>query len=352
MAGKAIVHVIGTGTIGEPLIGLLTEMKEPARDRGGDVPQADAAAHTTARRSSTSSSAAPSCASTPAPRRASRTSGWSRPTSRMEALERAAVVIDCTPSGVGIAEQERVLRASTRTTRWASSPRAASSASASPTRAASTTAPCVQRRGSVHPGRLLQHAQPVDPDRHAGARRTAGPTTSSKGASSACVAPTTSRRTTASSPRPRSASTRTPRFGTHHARDAWHLFNTMGYDLEPVLVGDHAQHAVHAHDLLRHPGQEADDDGAAARAHPAERPDGAHLQELGEHGVLVRARLRALRPHPERDGRRVCRRWRCATRRRSSATASRRRTATRCCRRSPRRPGSCIRRTTRTGSSA
>ena len=29
MAGKAIVHVIGTGTIGEPLIGLLTEMKDP-----------------------------------------------------------------------------------------------------------------------------------------------------------------------------------------------------------------------------------------------------------------------------------------------------------------------------------
>src|SRR5262245_65869537 len=29
MAGKAIVHVIGTGTIGEPLIGLLTELKGP-----------------------------------------------------------------------------------------------------------------------------------------------------------------------------------------------------------------------------------------------------------------------------------------------------------------------------------
>ena len=29
MAGKAIVHVIGTGTIGEPLIGLLTDMKGP-----------------------------------------------------------------------------------------------------------------------------------------------------------------------------------------------------------------------------------------------------------------------------------------------------------------------------------
>src|SRR5882672_8926389 len=29
MADKAIVHVIGTGTIGEPLIGLLTELKGP-----------------------------------------------------------------------------------------------------------------------------------------------------------------------------------------------------------------------------------------------------------------------------------------------------------------------------------
>ncbi len=47
------------------------------------------------------------------------------------------------------------------------------------------------------------------------------------------------------------------RFGTHHARDAWHLFHTLGYDLNLFSSRDQAQHAVHAHDLLRHPRQAA-----------------------------------------------------------------------------------------------
>jgi glyceraldehyde-3-phosphate dehydrogenase (NAD(P)) len=32
-------------------------------------------------------------------------------------------------------------------------------------------------------------------------------------------------------PSPQVGSHKDGRFGTHHARDAWHLFNTMGYDL-------------------------------------------------------------------------------------------------------------------------
>ena len=52
-------------------------------------------------------------------------------------------------------------------------------------------------------------------------------TTWSRAASSACGAPTTSART-GSCPAPRWARTRTP-FGTHHARDAWHLFQTLGW---------------------------------------------------------------------------------------------------------------------------
>ena len=51
------------------------------------------------------------------------------------------------------------------------------------------------------------------------------------------------------------------RFGTHHARDAWHLFNTMGYDLNlfssAIKLNTQYMHI----DLLRHPGQEPDDDG-------------------------------------------------------------------------------------------
>ena len=43
------------------------------------------------------------------------------------------------------------------------------------------------------------------------------------------------------------------RFGTHHARDAWYLFKTMGYDIAAILDGAQAQHAVHAHDFLRCP---------------------------------------------------------------------------------------------------
>ena len=41
-----------------------------------------------------------------------------------------------------------------------------------------------------------------------------------------------------------------PEFGTHHARDAHRVFKTLGKDLEPVLQRGQAQHPVHALDLV------------------------------------------------------------------------------------------------------
>ena len=124
-------------------------------------------------------------------------------------------------------EQEEVLRASSPATRRASSPRAASSASASRTRAASTTRRSCRGQDqfiqvvscNTHNLSILIKTLGYDGE----ARESA-----SRAASSACAGPTTSPRTTASCPRRRSASTRIA-FGTHHARDAWHLFKTMDH---------------------------------------------------------------------------------------------------------------------------
>ena len=85
-------------------------------------------------------------------------------------------------------------------------------------------------RGPVHPGRLLQHPQPVDPDPDPGAGRRRPDNL--VGGRFVCM-----RRSNDISqdgsfvPSPQVGKHNDERFGTHHARDAWHLFNTMGYDL-------------------------------------------------------------------------------------------------------------------------
>jgi glyceraldehyde-3-phosphate dehydrogenase (NAD(P)) len=47
------------------------------------------------------------------------------------------------------------------------------------------------------------------------------------------------------------------RFGTHHARDAWHLFNTLGLDLNlfssSLTVNSQYMHAIHFNIRLRKP---------------------------------------------------------------------------------------------------
>src|SRR5262245_30154872 len=100
MSTSKVVHVVGTGTIGEPLIGLLTAFKEPlgieevtfhkrtplVTDRSKVINLIKRGAKLSVDRASA---------------QGFKDLGMTPHYETMESLERAAVVIDCTPSGVG-----------------------------------------------------------------------------------------------------------------------------------------------------------------------------------------------------------------------------------------------------------
>ena len=104
MADKAIVHVIGTGTIGEPLIGLLTEMKGPLGIDEVTFHKRTPLLHDRSKVVNLLKRGAKLCVDASA-RGGFRELGMEPTYESMEALERASVVIDCTPSGVGIANK-------------------------------------------------------------------------------------------------------------------------------------------------------------------------------------------------------------------------------------------------------
>ena len=101
MASKKLVHVVGTGTIGEPLIGLLASMKQPlgidevtfhkrtplVTDRPKVLNLMKRGAH---------------LAVDEAARKGFRDMGIEPAYEHHEALRQASVVIDCTPSSVGL----------------------------------------------------------------------------------------------------------------------------------------------------------------------------------------------------------------------------------------------------------
>jgi glyceraldehyde-3-phosphate dehydrogenase (NAD(P)) len=101
---KKIVHVVGTGTIGEPLIGLLSENKEAFgidevtfhknSPRAGDSPKLKQLARRGAL-----------LAANHDKMDAFRDLGMEVAYESEEAIKQATVVIDCTPSGVGIANK-------------------------------------------------------------------------------------------------------------------------------------------------------------------------------------------------------------------------------------------------------
>ena len=163
-------------------------------------------------------------------------------------------------------------------------------------------------------------------------------------ASSACGGRTTSRRTRASRRRRRPASTTTPSSAPTTRATPRTLLSTIGWKPRHLLVGDEAQHPVHALALVR-PGSldqptTREKVVAAAARQPADRPD---RQAARQPDLLLRPRPRLLRAHPvaDRDLRADAGRQRGAAR--SSASASRRRTATRSPRPSTRRCGSWTR---------
>ena len=101
MAGKKVVHVVGTGTVGEPLIGLLANMKEPL---GLDEVTFHKRTPLVTDRSKVTNlmKRGARLAVDESARKGFRDIGIEPSYEHHEALRQASVVIDCTPSSVGL----------------------------------------------------------------------------------------------------------------------------------------------------------------------------------------------------------------------------------------------------------
>jgi len=228
MADKAIVHVIGTGTIGEPLIGLLTLMKGPLGIEEVTFHKRTPLLHDRSKVVNLIKRGAKLCVDASAAS-GFRDLGMEPAYESMEALDRAAVVIDCTPSGVGIANKNEFYSKFTHNTRGFIAQGSEFGFGKPYARGINDSA---LRQGddqfvqvvscNTHNLSILIHTlamQDGGPDNLVDGRFVCMRRASDLSQDDSFVAS------------PEVGKHKDPRFGTHHARDAWALFNTMGHDM-------------------------------------------------------------------------------------------------------------------------
>ena len=228
MSEKKIVHVIGTGTIGEPLIGLLVDFKDALgvdevtfHKRTPLVTDRSKVRALIRRgaRFATDSKAFDTF----------REIGLEPELETHEALDRASVVIDCTPSGVG--QQNKAEYSERFKHNTAGFIAQGSEFGFGKPYARGINDKALRRDDD-------QFVQVVSCNTHnlcvlvdTIALTDGGPSNFVE-ARFLCI-----RRANDISqdgsyvPAPEVGSHKDKKFGTHHARDAWHLFNTLGYDL-------------------------------------------------------------------------------------------------------------------------
>jgi glyceraldehyde-3-phosphate dehydrogenase (NAD(P)) len=227
MAGKAIVHVIGTGTIGEPLIGLLTELKDPLGIEEVTFHKRTPLLHDRSKVTNLVKRGAKLCVDAGAVK-GFQDLGMEPAFEAAEALDRAAVVIDCTPSGVGIANKNAFYSKYTHNTLGFIAQGSEFGFGKPYARGINDRA---LRRGedqfiqvvscNTHNLSILIQTLGIadgGPDNLVEGRFVCMRRASDLSQDDSFVAS------------PEVGKHKDPRFGTHHARDAWHLFHTMGYD--------------------------------------------------------------------------------------------------------------------------
>ncbi len=243
---KNIVHIVGTGTIGEPLIGLLCAHKEDFgidevtfhknSARINDKPKIDSlirkGAHLAANESNMASF---------------RELGHEVAYESEEAISRATVVIDCTPAGVGTDNKHNYYE------KYADKVRGFIAQGSE------------FGFGKMYARGINDHVLDRDHDQFlhvvscnthniAALLKTIGHT-EDDGLSVVDGRFTCLRRANDISqdgsfvPAPQVGKHSDPRFGTHHARDAYHLFQTMGCELDlfssAVKLNSQYMHALH-----------------------------------------------------------------------------------------------------------
>ena len=228
MGANAIVHVIGTGTIGEPLIGLLALFQD---ELGIDEITFHKRTPLLTDRSKVLSlleKGAKLCVDDDAAK-GFQELGMEPAVEAIEAINRAAVVIDCTPSGVGTANKNQYYENFTTNTKGFIAQGSEFGFGKPYARGINDSAlkvgedqfiqivSCNTHNLSI----LLQTMALADggPDNLVEGRFVCMRRSNDISQDSSFV------------PSPKVGTHDDERFGTHHARDAWHLYKTLGYDL-------------------------------------------------------------------------------------------------------------------------
>ncbi len=228
MARTAVVHVVGTGTIGEPLIGLLAEMKKPLGIEEVTFHKRTPLLTDRSKVISLMKRGAKLCVDASAAK-GFRDLGMEPAYEAREAFERAAVVVDCTPSGVGTKNKAEFYEKYSNNT-------LGFIAQGSEFGFGKPYARGINDR-ALHRGED-QFVQVVSCNTHnlsilleTLALQDGGPENLLEGRFVCMRRANDISQDGSFVPSPQVGKHKDARFGTHHARDAWHLFNTMGYDL-------------------------------------------------------------------------------------------------------------------------
>lgn len=228
MSKGAIVHVIGTGTIGEPVIGLLCDLKEPL---GIEEVTFHKRTPLLTDRSKVQRLMQRGAKLVVDPDRGKgfQDLGMEPTYLQEEAIERAQVVIDCTPSGVGISNKNEYYSKYTHNTRGFIAQGSEFGFGKPYARGIND--------GTLEIGKD-QFIQVVSCNTHnlsilieTLALADGGPDNLVDGRFVCMRRSNDISQDGSFVPSPVVGKHKDLRFGTHHARDAWHLFNTMGYDL-------------------------------------------------------------------------------------------------------------------------
>jgi len=228
MGANPVVHVVGTGTIGEPLIGLLSALKDGLGV--GEVTFHKRTPLLTDRSKVLNliRKGAKLCVDEGA-HKGFQDLGMEPTFETQEALERADVVIDCTPSGVGTQNKADLYEKYARNTRGFI-------AQGSEFGFGKPYARGINDRALVR-GKD-QFIQVVSCNTHnlsilihTLALADGGPDNLVEGRFVCMRRSNDISQDSSFVPSPQVGRHKDERFGTHHARDAWHLFQTLGLDL-------------------------------------------------------------------------------------------------------------------------
>ncbi|NIM01365.1 MAG: hypothetical protein GTN89_11080 [Acidobacteria bacterium] len=228
MSGNAVVHVIGTGTIGEPLIGLLCEFREQLGIDEVTFHKRTPLLTDRSKVISLMSKGARLCVDDSAAK-GFQNLGMEPSFEAVEAINRAAVVIDCTPSGVGISNKTKYYEKFTKNTLGFIAQGSEFGFGKPYARGINDSALI---RGED------KFIQVVSCNTHnlsiliqALALQDGGPDNLVEGRFVCMRRANDISQDGSFVPSPMVGRHKDERFGTHHARDAWSLYNTMGYDL-------------------------------------------------------------------------------------------------------------------------